>query len=117
MKKNKKTLVILQVILLVITVLLISSCEAGNEITSVEVIQYPYKMVYVAGTANSLDMDGGVIRLHNRSGVTSDSLFGNWPFVTVRYEIDFAIPGEYEVLFYWGEIHIYTMTIQVVAPD
>jgi len=127
MVKSKKHLAALQVLLLIIAVLHLSSCEAGNEIVSVEVSQLPDKMVYIAGVDESLDMAGCMIRLHIRNGSISDIVFDNWPFVFIRHEIDFSTPGEYAVRFYWGEEdeveyngwprYLHTMTIQIVSPD
>ena len=114
---KKRFLAISQALLLIIIVLLLSSCDAGNEIVSLEVIQHPYKTVYTAGMDNSFDMEGCIIRRRLRSGVVQEHSFYDLRWTTVRHGIDFSIPGEYEVVFYWGSNEIYTMTIQVVLPD
>jgi len=71
-------------------------------------------MVYVAGTVDSLDMEGCIIRFHTRDRSETDMPFGMWAFITVNYEIDFSTPGEYEVFFYWQYGRIYTMIVQVI---
>jgi len=113
----KATRRFLTALLLTIIVAPLTSCEAGNEIVGVEVIQLPYRLIYIAGVDDSLDMEGCVIRLHNRNGRTTDIAFGSWSFVSMVYRINFLIPGEYEVFFYWRDNRIHTMTIQVIAPD
>ena len=134
MKKSEKPLLALQVILLMIVILSLSSCRWGQEIVFVEVAQLPYKMVYVAGTADSLDMEGCIIRIHTRDKQVEEGLFVSEIFAYATHEIDFSTPGEYDVRLYWGRRdfeyanpnvptrtrqsrYIYTMTIQVVAPD
>jgi len=121
MMKRRGFLATLNVLLLIIAAFTLSSCigidDTGNEIVSVEVVQLPYRMAYVAGVDDSLDMEGCVIRLFTRDGNETDSLFGNWSFVTARHQIDFSTPGEYDVVFYWGDTPIHMMTIQVVAPN
>jgi len=110
--------VTLQIALVVALIFILSSCRRGQEILTVEIVQLPYKTVYISEAVDSLDMEGCVIRLHTRDGGETDIPFELWPFVTVSYEIDFSMPGEYEVFFYWQYIHIYTMTIQVIpAPE
>jgi len=74
-------------------------------------------MVYVIGVDDSLDMEGFIIRLHARDGYTTEVAFEDSEWATVRYEIDFTIPGEYEVFFYWGDINFGSMAIQVIATD
>ena len=118
MKKKRIFLVVLKILLLAVSVFILSSCDRGLEILSVDVIQLPHKMTYVAGTADSLDMNGCVLRRRIRDGRETDFAFGSWPFVSVSHEIDFSTPGEYEVHFYWSETQIYTMIIQVIpAPE
>jgi hypothetical protein len=117
MKKSKKHLVILQILLLSFIVSLLSSCEAGNEIVSVEVAQLPYRAVYVAGVDTSLDMDGFTAFTRTRDGRTWEDSFDDAHWITTRHQVDFSTAGEYEVFFYWGQIQIGSMTIQVVAPD
>jgi len=116
MRKNR-LLAALRIALFVILIFLLPSCDSGLAIVSVDVIQLPYKVVYVAGTADNLDMEGCIIRLYTRDGRETDILFDSWPFITVRYEIDFATTGEYQVFFYWGDVQIYTMTIQVIYTN
>jgi len=113
---KKRFLAISQALLLMI-VLLLSSCDRGLEIMSVEVIQHPFKTVYIAGVDNSLDMDGCILRKRIRDGRVFEDSFDDLSWATVRHEIDFLMPGEYEVVFYGGSNEIYTMAIQVVLPD
>ena len=63
-----------------IIVLLLSSCDRGLEIMSVEVIQHPYKTVYIIGVDNSLDMDGCILRTRIRDGIVFEDSFDdlNW---------------------------------------
>ena len=125
MKKRKRLLFILQVMLLGIVVLSLSSCDVGLEIVSVDVIQLPYRTVYVAGMDDALDMKGCIISIRTRDGYVQEISFADESRIRIEHEIDFSTPGEYKVFFYWGRVEtsspfpdsIYTMTIQVIAPD
>jgi len=121
MIKSRGILMVLATLLLMIAVFVLSSCgidDSGNEITLMEVIQLPYRMVYVAGIDDSLDMEGCILLTHIRDGRVFEDSFYNLRHATVRHEIDFLTPGKYEVFLYWGEDwRIYTMVIQVVAPN
>jgi len=66
----------LQVLLSVILIIAHSSCRRDQEILTVEIIQLPYRTVYIAGTVDSLNMDGCVIRLHTRDGTETDITLG-----------------------------------------
>ena len=98
-------------------VLILSSCDRGLEIVRREVAQLPYRTVYVAGVDDSLDMSGCVIFLHLRDGRMSEVVFEESQWATVKHEIDFSTPGEYEVFFYWGDIQFDTIIIQVVPTS
>jgi len=77
---RKRFLAMPQALLLMIIVLLLSSCDRGLEIMSVEVIQHPYKTVYIIGVDNSLDMDGCILRTRIRDGIVFEDSFDdlNW---------------------------------------
>ena len=120
--KIKEYLVVLKILVLILVALNLSSCDRGLEITSVEVIQLPYRMVYVAGVDDSLDMAGCILRTRIRDGRIFEDSFEDLRWAYVTHEVDFSTPGEYEVTFHWGDGQhipgpIYTMTIQVVAPE
>ena len=120
--KTKKHLAVLKILLLFLVVLQLTSCDRGLEIMSVEVIQLPYKMVYIAGVDDSLNMDGCIISIRIRDGRVRETSFNAESRINLEHEIDFSTPGEYEVTFHWGDGQhipgpIYTMTIQVIAPD
>jgi len=117
MMRKSRLLAALYVALFVILIFLLSSCDSGLAIVSVDVIQLPYKVVYVAGTEDSLDMDGCIISIRVRDGGVREVSFEEEPRATIRHEIDFSTPGEYEVFFYWGDTQIYTMTIQVILTS
>ena len=121
----------MQIFLLSSVALQLSACDRGLEIMSVEVIQLPYKMVYVAGIDDHLNMEGTILQTRIRDGRVFEDLFEEETRAFIRHDIDFSTPGEYEVRFYWGwdvpidpenpryaegPRHIYTMTIKVIAP-
>jgi len=117
MERIKNNLIILSIILLGNIMIVLSSCDSGGKIISVEVYQLPYKIIYVAGMTDSLDMYGCIIRIDTRREGAFYDLFEDAYFATVRHEIDFSIPGEYEVLFYWSESQIYSMIIHVIPAS
>jgi len=118
MTQRKKYWAILKIALLLTTLLSLSSCDRGLEIVSVDVTQLPYRTVYIAEADNSLDMQGCIISIRVRDGRVREVSFEEETRASIRHEIDFSTPGEYEVFFYWGEeTHIHTMIIQVIAPN
>lgn len=129
MKKAKKYSVIRWVLIIAIGIFILFlvphaftvyrrgfSHRRGAEIIMREVAQLPYRMVYIAGVDDSLDMDGFVVNLHLRNGNIDSISFYDSRWAIAKHEIDFSIPGEYEVFLYWGEFPLGYMTIQVIAP-
>ena len=101
-----------------ISVLVLSSCDTAFTLRDIEIVQLPYRTVYIAGVDDSLDMEGCIILLRARNRrYDMEVIFEEESFAYVTHDIDFSTPGEYEVFFYWGEIQFDSMIIQVVAPD
>jgi len=115
----------LVILLLTTAIFQLSACRADQRIVSVEVVRLPYKMTYVAGVDDALDMAGCVIRIRERGGHIGEISYYEEIRATARHRINFSVPGEYEVRFYWGigitpgpsppPFHV--MTVEVVASD
>ena len=120
MKSDKKVIFIALAIFLSPPILLMAYMFVLvhlDEVVTVEVIQPPYKRVYVVGEGNILDMEGCIIRIHTRGGDVADFPFDEQSFVQTRHRINFFYPGEYEVHFYWQNVYLYSTTVWVVEDD
>jgi len=114
MDLTKKHVLMRLILLMAITVFTFSSCSRSLEIIKREVTQLPHRTIYIAGVDDSIDMEGLVVTLHSRGGRVVSVPYEDTEWVIVEHEIDFLIPGEYEVFLYWGEFFFGSMSIQVV---
>ena len=108
MRKKKIWLIVLMLILVVVT-----SCDFSLEIKKVELGKFPDNIVYYANEDSDLDFTGATIFEHTRGAGIVEIPFRQ-SVIETEYDIDFSRPGVYEVNITWkGEV-IGRFPIQII---
>jgi len=95
-KKSKSFLLILCLVF----ILLFSACDHDIAIVGYEMVQPPYRIIYIASVDTRLDFEGATIRAVARNGMRYEEFsissgIGN--YINVNHSVDFTTPGIYKV--------------------
>ena len=107
-------------------ILIAASCDCDIEAVSLELVGVPDRVVYIAGVDTEIDLSGLRFVSLLRDGRIMESSLADWkdpehePGRLVYHEIDFAIPGVYEVELSnrgYGYNDSFKFYIQVIDAD
>lgn len=92
--------------------LVICGCDAGLEVTGIEITRLPDKTVYKCGADTELDLTGGEIAIAVADGDTSTYSMNSGE-CEIEHEIDFDRAGEYKVTVRrWEFTDEFTVTVE-----
>jgi hypothetical protein len=91
----RKTIVF--IIVLTLAIFLGSACDSGLKIVKMEVIHYPYNIVYIAGQDSEIDLAGGRVKLITAEGQSVVVSMNNSKELEISSNIDYNKPGVYIV--------------------
>jgi len=112
-------------LLFLLTIILLFSTSCSSAIVKVEIGSFPSNIVYYVGESDTLNLDGGTVLVYTSSRLfrpryDESSEMNEYPMslktgpFNVVNDIDFSIPGIYEVHIIWLENVVGRFPIQVI---
>ena len=99
----------------------------SHRIVRVEVGRFPDNIVYFAGESETIDLTGGTVLIHVRGtrfipsneedNVTERPMCFDMRVPGIVYDIDFSVPGEYEIHLIWFDEIVGRIPIQVIERE
>ena len=107
------------IVLFIVFVFMVSSCEYTSEITGVDIGRFPERIVYFANEDTELDFAGMTLIFNYRRGRPTEEfveshLLMPYEFLTVTHSVDFSKCGVYEVTFSFGKFTAGRIPVQVI---
>jgi hypothetical protein len=94
----------------------LSSCTAAP-VTKIELGQFPDNIVYYVGESDSIDLTGGTVNVFF-DYLTCEPYVEHpmdWPTTwEIVYDIDFSVPGVYDVYLMWEDGEIGRFPVQII---
>jgi len=99
----------------------------SHRIVKVEIGSFPDSIVYFAGESDTLDLTGGTVLIHIRGtrfisgseedNVTEHPMCFDRRVPGIVYDVDFSVPGVYEIHLIWFDEIVGRIPIQVIERE